>query len=255
MIRLPGLLPPLGRCVCGAPVGVDSFRDEASFSECHYSGLCQACQDLIFFAPGGAGIQDWPVRTGVVVAHGGPDGRVDEVAVLPWVFLAETGRTAWEARFVLRIGRGPLPPVAPFELEPMAGALAGHRVRLTEVHPLTHPKLPEWLGALDVLVALDAPSLEAIAGACPALTAAVPVALADAVPWGVLFGHPLVPFLEFVNALGLDPSPPPEPCVLRRTALLGAALGLREALLPDGGPVLGRVLADVRGRLPGAGGG
>ena len=87
------------------------------------------------------------------------------------------------------------------------------------------------------------------------LTAAVPVALADEAPWGGLFGQPLVPFPEFVNALGLDPSPPPEPCVLRRTALLGAALGLPEALLPDGWPVLRRVLAQVRGRLPGTGGG
>ena len=252
MIRLPGLLPPLGRCVCGAPISEDSFRDEASFSECHYSGLCQECQDRIFFAPGGAGVHDWPVRTGVVAAHGGPEARVDEVAVLPFVCLAETGRMAWETRFVLRIGRGALPPADPFELEPMAVALAGHRVRLTEVHPFTHPKLPEWLGALDILIALDAPSLKAIAGACPALAAAaVPVSLADAVPWLVVFGHPLVPFREFVRVHELDPSPQAEPCVLRRCALLGAALELPEALLRGGQPVFRRVLAEVRDELAG----
>ena len=254
MIRLPRLLPPLGRCVCGAQVAEDSFRDEASYSEFYLSGLCQECQDQIFFAPGGAGIHDWPVRTGVVVAHGGVDGRVDEVAVLPFVFLAETGRVAWEARFVLRIGRAPLAPVDPFELEPMAGALGGHRVRLTEVHPFAHPRLPEWLGALEVLIALDTSSLKAITGACPALGGAVPVALADAVPWSVLCGYPLVPFDVFVGALGLDPSPRPEPCVLRRCALLGAALGLSEVRVPGEHPVLWRVLSEM-GALPSETGG
>ena len=245
MIRLPGLLAPLGRCVCSAPVGEDSFRSEASLAEFYYSGLCQECQDRIYFAPDGAGIHDWSVRTGVVVAHGGPDGQIDEVAVLPFVFLAETGRVAWETRFVLRIGRGLLAPVDPVELEPMAEVLGGHLIRLTEVHPLTHPNLGEWLGALDVLIALDASSLEAIAGACPALGGAVTVVLADALPWAYLCGHPLVPFDGFVRALGLDSSPPPEMCVLRRCALLGAVLGLPEALLPGGPTLLRRVLVDA----------
>ena len=251
MIRLPELLPPLGRCVCGMPLAEDSFRDEASFSEFYLSGLCQECQDQIFFAPGGAGIHDWPVRTGVVAAHGGVDGRVDDVAVLPFVFLAETGRVEWETRFVLRIGREPLAPVDTFELEPMAGVLGGHRIRVTEVHTLTHPRLPEWLGALEALIAVDAKSLEAISGACPALAAAVPIALADALPWDDLYGRPLVPFDEFVGAFGLDPSPQPKPCALRRCALLGAALGLPDARMLGGRPVLQRVIADVRWHLPG----
>ena len=255
MIRLPGLLPPLGRCVCGAPVGEDSFRDQASFTEFHYSGLCQECQDRIFFDPGGGGVHDWLVRTGVLVAHGGPDGRIDEVAVLPFVFVAETGRVAWETRFVLRIGRGPLSPVDLRELEPMADMLEGHHFRLNELHPFAHPELAEWLGAVDVLIALDAASLQAIAGACPALDADLAVALADVVPWADLYGHPLVPFGAFVRALGLEPLPTPEPSVLRRGALLGALLGLADPLLPGGPPLHRRVLAHAGACRPVAGAG
>lgn len=250
MIRLPGLLPPLGRCVCGAPVHEDLFRDQASFTEFHYSGLCQECQDRIFFALGGAGIHDWPVRTGVLVAHGGPSGRIDEVAVLPFVFLAETGRVAWETRFVVRIGRGPLSSVDLRELEPMADMLEGHLFRLTEVYPFDHPELAEWLGEVDVLIALDGVSLEAIAGTSLALDADLAVALADVVPWAELYGHPLVPFGAFVSALEIDPAPTPEPSVLRRCALLGAVLGRPDPFLPGGPPLCRRVLAEVGASRP-----
>ena len=77
----------------------------------------------------------------------------------------------------------------------------------------------------DILIALDAPSLKAIAGAWPALAAAaVPVSLADAVPWVVVFGHPLVPFPEFVRVHELDPSPRAEPYVRSSASGCRAAL-------------------------------
>ena len=135
------------------------------------------------------------------------------------------------------------------ELEPMAGALGGHRLRLTEVNSLADRRLVEWLGALEVLIALDAGTVNAISAACPALTAAVSVGLADALPWGDLYGHPLVPFDAFVRALKLDPSSRPDPCVLRRCALLGAALCLPETGLPGASPVLRRLLSDVGMRV------
>ena len=41
-----------GRCGCSATVYPNSFRDRASWDDFRIAGLCQACQDRLYFARG-----------------------------------------------------------------------------------------------------------------------------------------------------------------------------------------------------------
>ena len=97
MSRATGTAHPLGRCPCGEVVSADALRDRLSLAEHRLSGLCQRCQDALYLAPGGAGIHGVPVRTGAVGACSGSGGRIEEAALLPFVFVAHSGRVAWEA--------------------------------------------------------------------------------------------------------------------------------------------------------------
>ena len=243
MISLPETGPELGRCLCGNVTRKDSFRDKCSRLEFTLSGLCQACQDLIFlFPPPEAGATRHRIRFGALAAHRRSDRHVLEVAVLPFRFIPQHHVLAWEARHVLRIG-SVLPFALPSELYPMASILAGHRVRVTEVY--SDARLAGWFSDLDLLLALDADSLNEIVGACPALGGGLQVALAEAVPWASLVGRPLSSLLQFVRSADLaavQPGFPPSP--LRVCARLGAALGM------DDGRPLTHLLDFVRKARP-----
>ena len=244
MIRLPASGVALGRCVCGAVVHEDGWRDECSEREWLLSGLCQDCQDRVFLASDGNARH--PLRFGALAAHCIAGRDVTDLAVLPFLFVPEFGTLAWEARSALRIGPK-LSSGLRSDLDPMARMLAGNRLHVTSVRTLAEPRLGEWFSDLDLLIALDHNALEAIVGACPALGGGFAVALAEAVDWSSLAGRSLVPLGEFVRELGLEPSclsssPPPSP--LRLCAQMGSALGLADAR------PLSQLLDSVRGRLP-----
>ena len=227
MIRLPVSGSELGRCLCGSAILEDFWRDECSEREWSQSGLCQDCQDKIFL--GQADVRSHALRFGVLTAHASSGCAMSEVAVIPFLFVPATGTVAWEARFTLRIG-SMLPFGLLSDLEPMARILHGHWLRLTEVYP-ADPRLDKWFSDLDLLVALDQESLQAIVGVCPVLGGGIEVALADALDWRALVGRPLTPFPQFVRSVDLDPSrrrAGPRPSPLRVCARMGAALGLED---------------------------
>ena len=231
MIRLLETGPVLGTCVCQAMVREDSLRGDCSEHEWYLSGLCQSCQDRIFLAPGGeGGVRAHPIRFGALVAHSRSGRTVLEVVLIPFLFIPELHRAAWEARYILRIG--PMLSFAPStELNPMYRFLAGHRVRVTEVLSFDDPRLPVWFEDLDLLVALDRRSLDEIVGSCPVLGRGIQVSLADAVPWREIVSRPLVPFGSFVRSRGLDLARPDNcspPSPLRVCARMAAALALVE---------------------------
>ena len=231
MIRLLETGPVLGTCVCQAMVREDSLRDNYSKDEWLLSRMCQPCQDRIFLAPGGeGGVRAHPIRFGALVAHSRSGRTVLEVVLIPFLFIPELHRAAWEARYILRIG--PMPSfAASTELNPMYRFLAGHRVRVTEVLSFDDPRLPVWFEDLDLLVALDQRSVDEIVGACPVLGRGLRTALADAVPWREIASRPLLPFESFVRSRGLDLARPDDrspPSPLRVCARMAAALALVE---------------------------
>ena len=95
MIRLPASGVALGRCVCGAVVHEDGWRDECSEREWLLSGLCQDCQDRVFLASDGNARH--PLRFGALAAHCIAGRDVTDLAVLPFLFVPEFGTLAWEA--------------------------------------------------------------------------------------------------------------------------------------------------------------
>ena len=243
MIRLPASGAVLGRCVCGAVVRKDDWRDECSEREWLLSGLCQDCQDRIFLASDGNARH--PLRFGALAAHSVAGRDLTELAVLPFLFIPETGTVAWEARYALCIGPQ-LSSGLLSDLNPMAWMLAGNLLRVIRLHDLAEPLLADF-SDLDLLLALDHNSLETIVGACPPLGGGFGVALSDALDWRSLAGRPLLPLGEFVHELGLEPSCPgssPPPSPLRLCAQMGAALGLA------GGRPLAQLLDFVEDRLP-----
>ena len=206
-----------GRCGCGETVYPDSFRDRASWRDFGITGLCQRCQDTLYF---GASAHDahrlYPVRRGVLAATVTRHGAVVELAALPFVFIAPEARIAWEARFLLRAG-APLAPLDPWdELLALKPALESHQVRLTEVDEVDAAQVRAALD-VDLAVVRDAAARAALAGLALA-PGARSAALADDIPWRALLGAPL-PELLSPWTRGRAPV-----SVLRACALL--ALGL-----------------------------
>ena len=236
MICLPETGPEVGRCVCGAAIREDSFRDETSEQEWTLSGLCQTCQDRIFFAVGPEGnTPRHPVRIGALASHRCSGRQVLEVAVLPFLCIPSLHVLAWEARFTLRIG-AVLPLALPSELQPMSRMLDGYRVHVTEVYSFENPRLARWFADLDLLVGLDRMSVDSIVAACPSLGCGLRLALADVLPWNEMAGQALTPFSNFVRTAGLDPVRTkewPPPSSLRRCARMGAALGFEDPSSPE----------------------
>ena len=230
MIRLPETGSVLGRCGCQAEVRADSFRDECSEVEWYLSGFCQACQDRFFLAVDQEGdARVHPIRFGSLSAHRSSGRQVLDISLLPFLFIPSLHLLAWEARFGLRLGPV-LPRALASELDPMTPLLAGHRVRVTQVYSFADSRLSDWFSDLDLLVALDRGSIEAIVAACPVLGSGLTLALADEFPWSEMIGRPLSSFAHFVGAAGLDPVRTgewPSPSSLRLCARMGAALARR----------------------------
>lgn len=237
MIRLPETGPVLGRCGCGRMVRENSFRTAVDRAEWDLSSFCQCCLDRVFLALDEDGIVPAsPIRFGALAAHLRSGRTVLEIVLLPFLFVPELHRVAWEARYTLRIG--PMISFSPrSDLDPMSCVLAGHRIRVTEIYAYEDPRLPVWFEDLDLLVALDGRSLNEIVGACPVLGRGTQLALADAVLWREVVSRPLLPFDSFIRARGLDLSrqddaSPPSP--LRVCARMGAALALPDPNSFDG---------------------
>ena len=238
MISIPDTGPELGRCNCGRLVRWDSFRDRGSVDEWYVSSCCQVCQDKTFlFVNQDGDLQRSRVCFGAIAAHQMFNGCV-EITLLPFLFARRLPHVVWEARNAVRIGfLSPWPPGHDLRMDfvPMVRVLHSHHLRLTQIKSPDDPRLDRWFSDLDLLVALDTPSLCAIARTCPSLARGVHLPLADVVPWSDVVRRPLLPFHSFVRARELDPVHVdllPDSSPLRICALMGAALHLE-----DGAPL------------------
>ena len=203
------------KCSCGAAVADGDFRDRASYREFHASGLCQACQDDLFFrASQPDGRRRYPIRRGVLAAPLERGGSVVELGVLPFLFVAPEARVAWEARFVLRAGAPRAPGALSVELAPMQPMLEHHQVRLTEVDDVAGAQVRAALD-VDLAIVRDAAARAALAR-LPLGADALCLALADDLPWQRLYGATL--------------PRPPSPGVARGVSVLGACAALAVAL-------------------------
>ena len=235
MTRFQGSRPEIGRCVCGAAVHDDSFRDWESYLEFYrQSGLCQECQDGVFLVDTGWDEpRRFPLRSGALVAATVHGGSLAELAVLPFRFVVPRARIVWEPRYLTRAGSELAPLDFWDELLPMRGVLEGHQVRLEEVGSFEHPRVRERLGGVDLVVGLDRPSIEAAAEACPFLPAGdACAALEGEAPWREAFGRALLPLHEFVCARPRPASlwwagDTASRSVLRVLAMLGLVLGVQ----------------------------
>ena len=247
--------PEIGRCLCGAPVHDDSFRDWESYVEFYrHSGLCQACQDRIFLAgtrwekP-----RTFPLRSGALLASCVRDGALAELAILPFAFVVPRAQLVWEPRFLVRAGPGLDPLDLWDELLPMRGTLEGHQVRVEECDAFEHPLVRERLGGVDLAVGLDRASLEAVAAVCPFLPGGdARAALDDEVPWREAYGRELLPLHDFVCARSLSlwwDGDTVSRSALRTLALLGLVLGVRGLRAHRGRRPFDHVLAARSGRF------
>ena len=214
--RIPwtaGRWAQVGHCACGATVYPDSHRDSASWHDYGITGLCQQCQDDLYFrmSNSGRGLR-YPIRRGVLAAPVERDGVVVELGVFPFMFIAPEYRLAWEARYLLRAGPK-LEPIDPWDaLEPMRDVLHGHQVCLTEFADVAAPEVRAALDA-DLVVVLDGPAHAAL-DRLPFPVTAPRVALDAVLPWTVLYSSALLaPWLAY----------PATPSVLRTCALIGVA--------------------------------
>ena len=203
MTRFQSSCPEIGRCVCGAIVHDDSFRDRESYLEFHHhSRFCQECQDKVFLA--GSGWDEprrFPLRSGALVAATLQGGALAELAVLPFQFVVPRAQIVWEPRFLTRAG----PALAPLdfwdELDPMREALDDHQVRVEETGSFEHPSLRRRLHGADLVLGLDRASLQAVARACPFLPGGDALAaLEDEAPWREAYGCPLLPLHDFFRS-------------------------------------------------------
>ena len=226
------------QCMCGAAVTTDAFRDRASYREFYASGLCQVCQDDVYFrASHPDGRWRYPIRRGVLAAPLERDDAVLELGVMPFLFIAPECRVAWDARYVLRAGASRAPLELAEALAPMQPLLEAHQVRLTEVDDVAGAQVRAALD-VDLAIVRDAAARDALAQ-LPLAADALCLALADDLPWGRLFGAPL---------------PRPPSCGADRgVSVLGACAGLAVALQGRSVPrfePLRRLLRERRDRFP-----
>ena len=180
----------------------------------------------------------YPLRKGAVAAPVERPGGI-EVGVVPFLFVAPEARIAWQSHHVVHAGAGlrPLDPWA--ELFPLEREIPHNQVRAVEVADAGGPEVRAALDVELVIVA-DAAARRVLAR-LPVASGALCVALADEVPWEVIFGEPLpaVPVLFAVEPEGAS--------VLRVCALLGLALG---PLGDDLYLTLGWLIGEHAGRFP-----
>ena len=196
----------LGHCrFCGAGVSDTSFRDHASQREYPITATCQSCQDDIFLGTTGDDpAASHPVRDGTVVAPLLEGRSVRAVALLPFRYVAELLRIAWEPRHLVLAGAG-LAPVDPWaELGAMRdawtehrlhlalGALARRRARVRAARRLRHGRRDGRAVRPGRSGALSDPDRS---GARP---------LCAEVPWLDAYGAALLPLDRFPHARDLD---------------------------------------------------
>lgn len=226
----------LGRCVCGATVYPDSFRDRDSYREFHLSGLCQACQDTVFLGTSDIEPLKYALRRGAVAACTERDG-VPELVVLPFVFTAPRGPFAWEARYATRLVPAGAASLDPFtELEAMEPALRLHQIRLLCADSPEDPLLARHFSRCELLIGLDTPALDCVAALCPAFTHAAPVPMAPT--FEREYRAPVASLGKVVASYSLD-SPQPAPSALRLCAWIGAFL---DGPFPGAAPLFPDVL-------------
>ena len=180
---------PTARCTCGALIELDSFRDARSLHEFSISGLCQACQDDMFFSPSAANSNvRYPLRKGAVAALVERPGGI-EVGVLPFVFVAPEARIAWQSHHVVHAGEEirSLDPWA--ELFALEREIPRNQIRAVEVADVGGPQVRNALD-VELIIVPDAAARRVLAR-LPAGGAALCVALADDVAWDVVFGEPI----------------------------------------------------------------
>ena len=196
----------LGHCrFCGAGVSDTSFRDHASQREYPITATCQSCQDDIFLGTTGDDpAASHPVRDGTVVAPLLEGRSVRAVALLPFRYVAELLRIAWEPRHLVLAGAG-LAPVDPWaELGAMRDAWTEHRLHLASVPSPDDALVSGRLAGCDMVVGMDVPCVLAARALCPTLTARALVPLCAEVPWLDAYGAALLPLDRFPHARDLD---------------------------------------------------
>lgn len=210
----------MGLCAfCSRAIASDSYRDSESLLEARFNLLCQRCIDRTYFGVDQEEGRVLPIFDGAVVAVRSPDSIV-ELALLPFRLVvpgSEKARIAWEARFITRAGSWLNPLDLAYELDPMAGLLLGHQVRLTEHKTSDASVVSELLGRLHLLIALDRRSVEGIGEICPTSDRTSKVALAEDVPWIEVFGQRLLPLDRWIS----EPAPL---STLRTIAVMGLLL-------------------------------
>lgn len=214
--------PEIGRCICGTVLHVDSFRDDRAYRAFYSSGLCQNCSDRAFLCMSAAEPgRRLPLRRGALVAHRVVEDAGGELCLLPFLFVAEEGRVAWEARYIVRIGPH-LDPFDPFdELLPMKDQLKGHQIRVHEGSSLEGvPGPAEHMAGLELLIGADRAALEAAVATGVFPSAVRCVSLADGLPRCGSHGRPVLPLERWW------PYSEGPPSTLRVCALLGFVLCL-----------------------------
>ena len=84
--------PEIGRCLCGAILRLDSFRDEASHLAFYRTGLCQGCADQAFLCEDPHDPdRRLPLRRGALVAHHAAEDGGVELCALPFLFRRRDG--------------------------------------------------------------------------------------------------------------------------------------------------------------------
>ena len=195
MRHTPAIPTEMRRCICGAQVRSDSFRDRDSYRDAYITGLCQECQDSAYFAVNQDEGRHLPIFDGALLAVRSP-GAVHELCLLPFRFVASepaNARLVWEARRIARAGPWMDRIDLGYELEPMANLLAGHQVRASEHRNFDADALCERLAPLHLLVGLDRGSLDTAAAVCRIPEHVSWANFAEEVPWSATFGRTLRP--------------------------------------------------------------
>ena len=216
--------PAMNTCLCGAahpPEGPDpiAYRDYRSFLDSFVTGLCQACQDLVYLGIDPESGRALPIIDGSLVSVRVLSSLV-ELVLLPFRLVVPSpsrARLVWDARLITRAGPWLDTLDLSYQLDPLQGRLIGHQVRLTECASFDDPQVSERLAGLRLLLGLDRPSLDAIAAVCQVPATVSPVALVDSVPWVEIFSRSLLPLTDWF-------APEPSPISTLRSCAVMAAL-------------------------------
>ena len=196
----------MGRSVCGASVDPQDFRDRESYQDYFVTRMTQREQDRVYLGVCHEEGRVLPIYDGALVSTRALSSLV-ELVVLPFRLVVPgpgQARLVWEARFLTRAGPSLEKGDLMVELDPMAGLLSGHQVRMQEHAAFDAPALTERLAGLQLLIGLDRRSLNQVSAVCHLPDGIAMAGLAEGVPWVEVFGRPLWPLSSFCP---LEPEP------------------------------------------------